>query len=283
MEYKRLSQIDFPNYELLDCGNEKKLERFGTSRILRPDYQALWKQRLDREEWEKADAILEEGRNWHIKTDIPEKWEMQWNNLKFYCKLTPFGHIGVFPEQSANWKFIQENTRENANILSLFSYTGLSTLAAAAKGNVCHVDASKPAISWARENQIVSKMEQRPIRWILDDGLKFVKREQKRNSKYDGIIMDPPKFGRGPKGEVWKFEEDFMDLLQSCKQILSSNPTYFVITAYTISLSPITLGQCLEDLMREFGGMVEYGDLGLNEQSGAHFLPQAIFGRWHKD
>lgn len=282
MNYKKTNQTVFSNYELLDSGNEKKLERFGKYTFVRPDYQALWNPKLEDEQWQSADAILEEGRNWNIRREVPEKWEIQWNDLKFYCKLTPFGHIGIFPEQSDQWSFIEEKTEQNSNILSLFSYTGLSTLAACIKGKVCHVDASKPAIAWARENQILSKLEERPIRWILDDGLKFVKREIKRNAKYDGIIMDPPKFGRGPKGEVWKFEDDFMNLLLSCKQILSADPKYFIITAYAISLSSISLGQALEDLMKEYGGTVEYGDLGLAEQNGDRFLPQAIFARWYK-
>lgn len=280
MEYKRLSQTDFPQYELLDCGNERKLERFGQYVFSRPDYQALWKPRLNSEEWAKADATLDENRTWKKRAELPDKWEMQWENLKFYAKLTPFGHTGVFPEQSSHWKFITQHKAEN--VLSLFSYTGISTLAAGLSSKVCHVDASSPAITWARENQTLSGLEQKPIRWILDDGLKFVKREQKRRVKYDGIIMDPPKFGRGPKGEVWKFENDFFELLKTCKETLSDNPQYFIITAYTISLSSISLGQALDDLMKEFNGNVEYGDLGLTQQNGERFLPQAIFARWSK-
>ncbi len=281
MTYQTLTQTDFPDYQLLDSGNGRKLERFGNYVLSRPDYHALWQPSLNENEWEKADAILNTDRNWELKKEIPDNWLMHRKNLSFSAKLTPFGHTGVFPEQSNHWDFISNH--KDLNVLSLFSYTGISTLAAALNNKVCHVDASKPAVSWARENQALSKLEKRPIRWIIDDGLKFVKREAKRGAKYDAIIMDPPKFGRGPKGEVWKFEDSFMDLLYASKLILSDDPRYFIITAYAIALSPLTLGTTLEELMKDYKGSVEYGELGLSQTGTNRFLPQAIFARWSKN
>lgn len=273
-------------YQLLDSGNKKKLERFGKYILQRPEDQAIWKPKQPQSLWENVHAILTPNRTWTVLKEIEDKWIMKFENLSFTARLTSFGHLGVFPEQSDHWNLINDQIKKAdrmLNVLTIFGYTGIATLTAAAAGaKVTHVDASKPAINWAVENQKLSGLEQKPIRWLLDDGLKFVKREVRRGNKYDGIVIDPPKFGRGPKGEVWKFEDDFVELLENCKQLLSPNPEFFIITAYAISLSSTSLGTALSELMKQHQGKTEYGELGLSEQESSRFLPQAIFARWSK-
>lgn len=278
-------------YELLDCGTGRKLERFGKYTLIRPEKQAMWKE-VAPKLWEEADAEYvrssEKGGEWVLKNpEMPGEWIWDAGNFKLMLKLTPFGHVGAFPEQQAQWdwleKIISNNSASqqsnNIKILSLFSYTGGATLAASATGaEVTHVDASKPTISWAAENQKLSNLEDKPIRWIIDDALKFVKREERRGVKYDGIIMDPPKFGRGPKGEVWKFEKDMVELLESCKKILSADPLFFLVTAYTVPISPTTLANMVEGILPKTG-KIEYGELIIEDNSG-HMLPTALYTRW---
>lgn len=273
-------------YELLDCGGGRKLERFGKYILARPEKQAMWIE-TNSALWEKADAEYtrtnERGGEWAVKNpEMPREWIFECLNFKLLLKLTPFGHVGIFPDQSEGWEWIKKQCQEKPlKILSLFSYTGGATLAAALAGAVVtHVDASKPAISWAVENQKLSGLENKPIRWILDDALKFVKREERRGATYDGIIMDPPKFGRGPKGEVWQFEKDFPRLLESCKKILSDDPLFFLVTAYTVPISSITLASMVSDILpnRE---RIEYGEL-IIEDNAQRMLPTAIYARWTK-
>ncbi len=275
-------------YKLLDSGNGKKLEQIGQYKIVRPDSQALWQPTLAEQECQTADAIYTRDTgtygNWKKTTDIPDSWIVEHNSLKFIIKLTPFGHIGVFPEQEVHWKFIDEHlskSEKQLKVLNLFSYTGTSTMIASKQGaHVTHVDASKPALNWAVENQKASGLEKNPIRWIIDDALKFVKRERRRENSYDGILLDPPKFGRGPKGEVWQFEDNFVELLQSCIEILSSEPQFIIITAYAIPISSITLGTILEQSMQKFKGKTEYGELALPERASGKLLPTSLFARW---
>lgn len=281
-------QEGWKDYELLDSGNLEKFERFGKYYLIRPDNQALWKPSRPQTEWQKANAILKKEPNrkgsWKINGQIPEKWTLQFNDLKFWVKLTPFGHLGVFPEQSSHWTWLENKIKQNdqtLNILNLFGYTGLTSLMAAKHGaRVCHVDASRPAILWAKENQKLSNLENKPIRWIVDDALKFVKREARRGVKYDGIIMDPPKFGRGPKGEIWQFEDSLVELLEACKEVLSNNPQFFIITAYAVPISSITLSNILSDLVKNHQGNIEYGELALKESVSERILPTSIFARW---
>lgn len=274
-------------YELLDSGNGKKLEKVGPYKLVRPDSQALWNPSLSDREWNNFDAMYTRTSGtygkWEKKSEIPNTWEIEHEGIKFYLKLTPFGHIGVFPEQEVQWNFIKKIIHQNSQIkiLNLFSYTGISTLIAAkANAHVTHVDASKPALSWAVENQKLSDFSQKPIRWLIDDALKFVKREQRRGNTYDGILLDPPKFGRGPKGELWQFEDNFADLLNSCVEILAKNPKFIVVTAYAIPISAITLGRMLEQTMQKFHGTTEFGELGLAEKSSTKLLPTSLFARW---
>lgn len=275
------------NYELIDSGNGRKLERFGKYTLIRRESQAIWKPGKP-ELWESADCEYirtnEKFGEWKINNQkLPHEWEFNQGNIVMKLKLTPFGHVGVFPELSEQWSWLTNLIHKNntpPKVLSLFSYTGAATLGAAAAGaSVTHVDASKPAITWAVENQKLSKLENSPIRWIADDALKFVKREERRGIKYDGIIMDPPKFGRGPKGEVWQFEDDIPELLDACKPILSESPLFFLLTAYTVPVSPISLGNITSQIVPESG--IEYGELSIEDSQGK-LLPTSIFSRWSK-
>jgi len=277
---------DWSEYELLDSGNGRKLERFGKYILNRIETQALWRQSLPADAWHKADAVYkkvdERHGEWVKKTDIPDKWNLKFENLKLELRLTAFGHVGVFPDQANQWKYIISNCQDKKiNVLSLFTYTGASTLAAASAGaSVVHVDASKPAITWARDNGRLSGLSEKPIRWIPEDALKFVKREVRRENRYDAIIMDPPKFGRGPQGEVWKFEENFAELFDYCRQLLVDKPLFVLVTAYAVPISSITLANIVEDSMRKHKGTIESGELGLKHSSKERILPTAIYTKW---
>jgi 23S rRNA (cytosine1962-C5)-methyltransferase len=271
-------------YELIDSGFGRRLERFGDYILDRPDPEVLWKKTLDESEWEKANARFENG--W-IKRDVPEKWEMNHNGIKFWAKLAPFKHTGVFPEQAPQWDYINEQINKSANlqikILNLFAYTGITTLFAAKAGaSVTHVDASKPAITWANENRELNGMQNAPIRWIVDDCLKFVEREVKRGVKYDAIIMDPPVYGHAPNGDTWDFGKDFARLLESCKEILTDQPLFVLVNAYAISSSSITLANTLQGYFGDLGGKIENGELTLKETSAGRLLSTGIWARWEK-
>ncbi len=284
-----LSTKGFPDYELIDSGNGQRLERFGKYMLVRPDPQIIWKPKKDNSVWEKADASYIQNGNkgrWDNKGKVPEKWLLKYKNLSFFCKLTPFKHTGVFPEQALNWDFIQEKiqgTGREINVLNLFGYTGISTLVALSSGaKVTHLDASKPAMLWARENQEASKLSEKPIRWILDDALKFTQREVKRNVKYDAIIMDPPIYGHGPEGEKWDFNESFPKLMELCKNVLSDAPLFVIVNAYAISSSSLMLLNVLQDYLDDLGGTFEYGELALQEIDSKRLLSTGIFARWFR-
>lgn len=273
-------------YALLDSGDGEKLEQYGEFVLSRPDPQALWKKKLSEKEWAKADAVfLRDGRatEWKIKTKMPERWAVELQGLKFWVKPTSFKHTGLFPEQSSNWYWLSGIIRASKRpleVLNLFGYTGGATLACAAAGaKVCHVDGSKTAITWARDNARLSGLDDKPIRWIIDDAVKFVKREIKRGHKYDGIILDPPAFGHGPTGEMWKIEENFLDLLDLCKQILSAKPSFFLVNGYSSGYSAIAYENALRDLLGE-GGEMEKGALTIRERDTERLLPCGIFARW---
>ncbi|MCL4386970.1 class I SAM-dependent methyltransferase [Patescibacteria group bacterium] len=279
----------FKDFELIDSGNGQRLERFGKFILVRPDPQVIWKPKKDNIFWEKADAVYESFGNkgrWTNKNKVPEKWQISYKDLSFFCKLTPFKHTGVFPEQSLQWDFMEEKLRGfegQANVLNLFGYTGVSSLVCAANGaKVTHLDASHSAIGWARENQEASGLMQKPIRWILDDALKFTQRELKRNVKYDAIIMDPPIYGHGPEGEKWDFNESFPKLMEICSNILSANPLFVIVNAYAISSSSIMLNNVLQDYLSDLGGNFEYGELALQEIDSERLLSTGIFARWFK-
>lgn len=267
------------DYELLDSGNGLRLERFGKHIISKPDPQAIWKPSFSQTFWENADAKYFNN-GWTKKSDFPFKWEIRYKNLKFFAKLTPFKHTGIFPEQGLNWDFIENSIKSvnyQPNILNLFAYTGVASLVAAEKGaKVTHLDASKPSISWAKENQEASGLLDKPIRYILDDAVSFTSREIRRGSKYDGIIMDPPVYGHGPKGEVWDFSKSFSILLENCSKLLSDKPLFVISNAYAISSSSIMLKNLFEDYFPK--GSLEYGELAL-EQKNNRLISTGIIAR----
>lgn len=294
---KLLSTKGFSDYELLDSGRGKRLERFGKYVISRPDPQAIWKTYLLKSDWNKADATyLEEQKEWN-KNSLPEKWPLSYKNVKFYGKLTNFKHTGVFPEQLLNWEFIEEkikNANRQINVLNLFGYTGIASLVCAENGaRVTHVDGSKPSIAWAKENQYLSGLSAKPIRWILDDALEFTAREERRGNIYDAIIMDPPAYGHGPNGEIWDFNKSFPRLLENCKKILSNTPLFVIVNAYAISSSSVMLANMLEDYLKLNSEKIEFGELALQarlpslrsgvsgqEKSRNRLLSTGIFARW---
>ncbi|MCI0521331.1 MAG: class I SAM-dependent methyltransferase [Chloroflexi bacterium] len=277
------------DYELLDSGGGAKLERYGPYLFSRPEAQAVWRPALPASRWQAAHAVFqptqeESGGHWQFQKAVEAAWTMRYRNLAFRAQTTAGRHLGVFPEQAAHWDWIVEliqSAGRPIHALNLFGYTGLATLAAAGAGaKVTHVDASKKAIAWARENQVLSKIEAAPVRWIVDDALKFIQREARRGVRYDGILLDPPKFGRGPKGEVWEFFKLFPDLLEGCRAVLSAQPLFIVITAYAIRASALSLYYPLDAMTRRFGGSLEAGELVLIEKSAGRALSTAIFARW---
>ncbi|HET7098744.1 MAG TPA: class I SAM-dependent methyltransferase [Patescibacteria group bacterium] len=274
------------DYELIDSGDGRRLERFGDYLLDRPDPEVLWKKSLSRSDWEKADARFDA--KWIQNVSIPDKWVLNHNDISFYAKLTPFKHTGVFPEQSVQWDFlnkqIAKSTNSQINVLNLFAYTGIATLFAAKAGaKVTHVDSSKPAVTWANENRELNGMQDAPIRWIVDDVLKFTEREVKRGNKYDVILMDPPVYGHGPTGTPWEFSRDFPKLLENCKQLLSDNPLFVQVNAYAISSSSTTLTNTLQGTFGDLGGNIENGELTLKEKSAGRLLSTGIWARWSAD
>lgn len=282
--------IDYPtdwtDYELIDSGLGEKLERFGTYIIVRPDPRALWK-KSNENVWEKADAVFTrtdpKTGTWDIRTNPPTPWTLRYKTLTFTLRPTEFKHVGIFPEQAANWNWLESTIQGRPlNVLNLFAYTGGATMACLAAGaRVTHVDAAKSTIAWAKENLEASTLAEKPVRWIEDDAYKFVIRESKRGNAYDAIILDPPRFGRGSKGEVWKLEEHLPQLLDACTQIISKAPSFILINAYTADISPIVLDRLMQDLTRGRGGIVQTGELTLQESASGKLLPNGIFCRWN--
>jgi 23S rRNA (cytosine1962-C5)-methyltransferase len=291
-QFPALSLLESPrwrDYELLDSGDGLKFERFGAYTFVRPEVQAMWRRSLSEKEWGLAHAVFqstneESGGHWLFKRKIPERWEMSYGSLRFWAMTTPGRHLGVFPEVASHWDFMADSVQKAnrpVKILNLFGYTGLASLSAAAAGAaVTHVDASKKSVAWARENQMLSNLADKPIRWIVDDALKFVQRESRRGSKYDGILLDPPKFGRGPKGEVWEVYKSLPPLLEACAAILSDDPLFLIVTIYAVKASAIHAGQLVESMMEKYKGQVDSGELVTREKSGGRLLSQAVFARW---
>jgi len=294
LQFTFLESPHWTDYALLDSGDGLKLERFGRYVFVRPESQAMWKRSLDAE-WKNAHAIFvstgeESGGHWDFKKKVDEQWTLSYpfphlnKSISFKVMTTPGRHLGVFPEVAAHWDWYSEliaRAKREVNVLNLFGYTGLASLAAAAAGaTVTHVDASKKSVNWARENQALSKLDDKPIRWIVDDAVKFVQREARRGTKYDGIILDPPKFGRGPKGEIWEVYKSLPDLLATCRDCLSSNPLFVATTVYAVRASAIHVAQAMEDMMKGFGGTIDSGELVTREESKGRLLSQAVYARW---
>lgn len=270
------------NYELIDSGAGRRLERFGKYILNRPDPEVMWSKNLEELEWEKADAKFIDDK-WITKSNFPEKWGFEVNQLKINLKLTPFKHVGIFPEQLPQWDLISRliTNSSNPHILNLFGYTGVASLHALSAGaKVTHLDASRPAITWFKENQKLSGLEDKPARIIIDDAIKFTAREIKRGVKYDGIIMDPPVYGHGPHGEKWSFAKDFPILLDNVSKILTEKPLFVIVNAYAISTSSISLANMLRDKLKNYGGTVTNGELSLKETSGGRELSTGIYAVW---
>lgn len=280
---------NWKDYEIIDMANGEKLERWGGITLIRPDPQIIWKEKSFPSKWKSANARYARsktgGGNWEYKTRIPDKWSVKYKNLVFNIKPMGFKHTGLFPEQAVNWDWminkIQEEKRD-IKVLNLFAYTGGATVACLSAGaSVCHVDSSKGMVQWAKENVISSKLQDRPVRYIIDDVVKFVEREIRRGNTYDAIIMDPPSYGRGAKGEVWQFEENISDLVNLCTKVLSDNPLFFLINSYTTGISPEVLSNILK-INVKYKGKISAGEIGLPMQNSNLVLPCGIYGRWEK-
>ena len=276
------------DYTVLDTSGGEKLERWGDYILVRPDPQVIWNTPKTDPAWKKPDARYARsstgGGQWQQNT-LPERWQVRYKDLTFNVKPMNFKHTGVFPEQAANWDFIQRTIRtagRPVRVLNLFAYTGGATLAAAAAGaEVCHVDAAKGMVAWAKENAKSSGLAEKPVRWIVDDCAKFVEREIRRGKRYDAVIMDPPSYGRGPSGEIWKLEQDLYPFLQLVTGVLSDDPLFFIINSYTTGLAPSVLTYLLDTLITaRFGGSGESGELGLPVRDTGLVLPCGSTGRW---
>ncbi len=288
--------LDDFDYRLLDSGDFQKLERFGAHCFIRPAPQAIWPKTLPDTEWRRAEGEYkyfkgkETGGEWKFSSKLPKDgWPLKFRELTFKIKPTGFGHIGMFPEQALNWIWIDElirsSHRTDLNILNIFGYTGASTLAvASASAAVTHVDASKASVTWARNNLEISGLGECPVRWIVDDALKFLKREIRRGRRYDGIIMDPPTFGRGPGGEVWKIENQLSELMLHCKQVLSDHPLFILLTTHSPGFSALTLkNMVLKFIPESSTGVFETDEMYIHDTGSGLHLPSGFYSRWRSD
>ena len=280
---------NWKDYEILDMANGEKLERWGNVILIRPDPQIIWNKKEHEEKWKTANAIYNRsktgGGSWQYKKKMPSEWKIKYKDLTFNIKPMGFKHTGLFPEQAVNWDWMMEkikSAKRDIKVLNLFAYTGGATVACLSAGaSVCHVDSSKGMVSWAKENVISSGLKDRPVRYIVDDVVKFVNREIRRGNKYDAIIMDPPSYGRGAKGEVWRFEDDITDLVELCTKVLSKNPLFFLINSYTTGIS----AKVLENILRiniKNDGIFESGEVGLPMKDSKLVLPCGIYGKWEE-
>ena len=283
---------NWKEYELLDTSMGERLERFCDIILIRPDPQIIWETEKSHPMWSQAHARYLRSRtgggHWEVYKEIPPVWRIHYDAITLQLKTMGFKHTGVFPEQAVNWELIKQKIRaanREVKILNLFAYTGAATLAAASAGaKVCHVDASKGMVAWARENAVVSSMREKPIRWIVDDCIKFVQREIRRGNRYDGIIMDPPSYGRGPGGEVWKLEEELFSFVTMCKDLLSEDALFLLLNSYTTGLSPAVMEYLLGTVIKkQRGGMVSAEEIGLPVQTSGLVLPCGSTAIWHSN
>ena len=283
---------NWKDYKILDMANGQKLESWGGIILSRPDPQIVWSEKQFSKLWDKSNAIYHRskqgGGSWEYKKNTPERWTVKYKDLTFNIKLMGFKHTGLFPEQAVNWDYMIDkitNSNRHINVLNLFAYTGGATVACAYAGaDVVHVDSSKGMVSWAKENIVSSNLEDRYVRFIVDDVVKFVEREIRRGHKYDAIIMDPPSFGRGANGEVWNIEESLFKLIKLCEQVLSDDPLFFLINSYTTGMSPTVLENVLNlTINKKYNGLVSSGEVGLKMENSNLILPCGIYGRWEKD
>ncbi|MDE5946862.1 MAG: class I SAM-dependent methyltransferase [Oscillospiraceae bacterium] len=286
----RISE-NWKDYKIIDTSDGEKLERWAGVSLVRPDPQIIWKTPKKSLLWENADGHYHRsssgGGQWEFRKKIPASWNVYYRGLAFNIRPTGFKHTGLFPEQAVNWDFMMDkiqNAGREINVLNLFAYTGGATLACASAGaSVCHVDASKGMVQWARDNAQISGLSEKPIRWIVDDCEKFIAREIRRGRRYDAIIMDPPSYGRGPSGEVWKLENNIYDLVKLCAGVLTDNPLFFLINSYTTGLSPSVMGYILGSVLKDkFGGNVSFDEIGLPVESSGMVLPCGSTAIWQK-
>ncbi len=280
------------DYELIDCSKGERLERFGEVILIRPDPQVIWDTKRENSLWKYANARYHRsstgGGSWEVYKKHPDVWQMSYKDIKFQIKPMGFKHTGVFPEQAINWDFVDNKIRKSQRqlkVLNLFAYTGGATLACLNAGaSVCHVDASKGMVQWAKENAVVSNLQDKPVRWLVDDCIKFVQKEIRRGNKYDGIIMDPPSYGRGPGGEVWKIEEQLYPLVELCSQVLSDEAEFFILNSYTTGLSPAVMEYLLSTILcPKFGGSVTSDEIGLPVTQTGYVLPCGSTAIWQNE
>jgi 23S rRNA (cytosine1962-C5)-methyltransferase len=273
------------DWGLIDCGNGQKLERYGQYLVVRPEPQAMWAPA--RTDWDPDATFVpgsdeEGGGRWVQHRPVPRQWELAREPVRFAASLTPFRHLGFFPDMAPQWDWMRERSAD-ADVLNLFGYTGVGTLLLSeAGGRLVHVDASKKSVEQGKENAKLSGLDGRPIRWIVDDATKFTAREVRRERRYDGILLDPPKFGRGPEGEVWRLEENLAPLLADCRKLLDENSRFLVLTVYAVRMSALAIGELVKQILGDLGGTVELGEMAVREEARGLLLPTAIFARWSK-
>jgi 23S rRNA (cytosine1962-C5)-methyltransferase len=277
------------DYGLIDSGHGKKLERYGRFRFVRPEPQAMWAPAG--EDWHAAAEFVpgsdeEGGGRWAFTEQVPrDGWKLRWDNVSFTAQTTPFRHLGFFPDMAPVWSWMRERTAglDAPECMNLFGYTGVGTLAMAANGaKMVHVDASKKSVEAARGNAALSGLNDAPVRWLIDDAAKFVAREVRRGRRYDGILLDPPKYGRGPEGEIWRLEEDLPRLIADCRRLLDENSRFLFLTVYAVRMSALAIGEMLAQVFKDLPGTVEAGELGVREEARGLVLPTAIWARWSR-
>jgi len=279
------------DWGLLDSGNGQKLERYGGIEVVRPEPQAMWAPA--RNDWDPDATFVpgsdeEGGGRWLQHRPVPGEWELSRTDVRFEASLTPFRHLGFFPDMAPQWDWmcakIQPGRSPGAEVLNLFGYTGVGTLLLSDAGaRLVHVDASRKSVEQGKQNAALSGMGDRPIRWIVDDATKFAAREVRRGRRYDGILLDPPKFGRGPNGEVWRIEEHLAPLLANCRKLLDEHSRFLVLTVYAVRMSAIAIGELVKQTLGDLGGTVEMGEMAMREEARGLLLPTAIFARWSRD
>jgi len=284
---------NWKDYELIDTGDGEKLERWGKFILRRPDPQVIWPRTSDDKSWSIAHARYHRsntgGGSWEYFSKLPEQWRISYGSLTFHVKPMGFKHTGLFPEQAVNWEWIMKKIKHSSRpvrVLNLFAYTGGASVAAACAGaeEVCHVDAARGMVAWAKENLRLSRLEDRRVRFLVDDAVKFVQREVRRGRQYDAVIMDPPSYGRGPKGEVWKIENELYGLIELCRKVLSPRPLFFLINSYTTGLAPAVLYNLLTlSMKKEYGGVITSDEVGLPITRSGLILPCGASGRWEAE
>lgn len=282
---KTLIAEPWGDWGLIDCGNGQKLERYGEVRVVRPEPQAMWAPAAA--DWDPDATFVpgsdeEGGGRWVQHRPVPQQWELSRGNVRFHASLTPFRHLGFFPDMAPQWDWMRARAAD-ADVLNLFGYTGVGSLLLSEAGaRLVHVDASKKSVEQGKDNARLSGMDDRPIRWIVEDATKFTAREVRRGRRYDGILLDPPKFGRGPEGEVWRLEDNLAPLLGDCRKLLDENSRFLVLTVYAVRMSALAIGELVRQTLGDLGGTVEMGEMAVREEARGLLMPTAIFARWFR-